>query len=137
MAKRQRTPLEEQAGDIMQDLAIRFFNNQCFCSHEKFKKRGFVIHHLKYIDNDVRRENYPKGEKGRLEYLIALRPMVEAMPWRFMLLKNGYHTRLDSFKTGLTRMKPDNVTRLFLAYLLTEKKRKVKKTKSFKRYKKK
>jgi 7,8-dihydro-6-hydroxymethylpterin-pyrophosphokinase len=41
------------------------FDNRCFVTHEKFKERGFVIHHLWYIENDVRRENYPKGDKGR------------------------------------------------------------------------
>lgn len=132
MAK--RISLENQAGDIMQDLAIRYFNNMCFCSHEKFKKRGFVIHHLWYLDEDVRRENYPKGNNGRLDYLRDLRPMVESMPFRFILIKNGYHTRLDHFRSGLTRMKPENVYRLFIAYLMTRKKRKIKKTKSFKRY---
>lgn len=120
----------------MQDLAIRFFDNKCFVTHEKFKIRGFVIHHLWYIDNDVRRENYPKGEKGRLQYLKALRPMVERMPFRFMLLKNSMHTKLDHFKNGLTRMKPENVTRLMVAYMLTKKKKKIKRVKSYKRYRK-
>lgn len=126
--------MNESSESIMQELALRFFDNKCFVTHEKFKKRGYVIHHLKYIDNDVRRENYPKGEKGRLEYLIDLKVVVEQQPYRFMLLKNGIHTRLDHFKRGLTRMKRDNVTRLFVAYLLTEKKNIIKK-KHYKRYK--
>ncbi len=120
----------------MQDLAIRFFDNRCFVTHEKFTRRGFAIHHLKYIDTDKKREVFPKGERGRLQYLKELKPAVELMPWRFMLIKNGIHTRLDHFRRGLTRMKPENVTRLFLAYLLTEKKRKIKIVHSFKRHKK-
>ena len=67
----------ESSSDIMEYLARTFFNNQCFVTKEKFKRTGFVIHHLKYIENDVRREHYPKGEKGRLQYLKALKPMVE------------------------------------------------------------
>lgn len=114
---------KESATEIMRYLARRYFDNRCFVTHDKFKDRGFVIHHLRYIDNDVRRENYPKGEKGRTEYLRALKLMVEREPFRFMLLKNGVHTRLDHFKRGLTRMKRDNFSRLVVAVLLTEKKR--------------
>ncbi len=119
----------------MQDLALRFFDNRCFVTHEKFKKRGFVIHHLKYIENDVRRDNYPKGEGGRLQYLKDLVPMVEHMPFRFMLLKNGIHTRLDHPRNGLSRMKKENQMRLFIATFMTVKEpRKIKKrVRSYKR----
>lgn len=128
--------LEQQASNIMQDLAIRFFDNRCFVTHEKFKKRGFVIHHLWYIENDVKRDNYPKGEKGRLQYLKDLIPMVEQMPFRFMLLKNGIHTRIDHPRNGLSRMKKENQLRLFLATIMTKKEpRKIKKrVKSYKRH---
>jgi len=122
------------AADIMADLAVRFFDNRCFVTHLKFKKKGFVIHHLKYLEHDVVRGDYPKGEKGRLEYLIDLKPMVEAMPFRFMLLTNGIHTRLDHVRRGLTRMKRDNFIRLALAVMMTEKHKVKKKVKSYKRY---
>jgi len=103
----------------MGDLALRFFDGRCFVTHEKFRNRGFVIHHLFYIDNDVRRENYPKGENGRVQYLTDLIPMVEREPFRFMLLKNGIHTRIDHPRNGLSRMKRENQNRLFIATLLT------------------
>jgi len=125
--------LNDTCESIMSDLALRFFQNRCFVSHEKFRKRGFVIHHLEYIDDDVRREDYPKGEKGRLTYLTALRPMVEHMPWRFMLLKNANHIKIDHYKRGLARMKRDNFTRLCVAVLLTKKKKIIKQ--HYKRYK--
>lgn len=124
----------ESAEMIMQDLAVRFFDNQCFVTHDKFKRRGFVIHHLWYVENDVRRENYPKGEKGRLQYLIDLRPMVEQMPFRFMLLKNGIHTRIDHPRNGLARMKKENQMRLFVAVMLTKKAERIIKKKHYKRY---
>jgi len=107
---------EDTATDIMQDLALRFFDNQCFVTHDKFRRRGYVIHHLWYIENDVRRENYPKGEKGRYQYLKALRPMVEKQPDRFMLLKNGVHTRIDHPRNGLSRMKKENFTHKIISY---------------------
>ena len=117
---------------IMADMAIRFFDNRCFVTHEKFKKRGFVIHHLWYIENDVRREDYKPGEKGRLRYLTSLRKMIERMPYRFMLLKNGMHIKIDHYKRGLSRMKRENFSRLCVAVLLTRKKTIIKK--HYKRY---
>lgn len=129
--------MSEKAEDIMQDLALRFFDNRCFVTREKFKKRGFVIHHLWYLEDDVRRENYPNGEKGRLEYLTDLRPMVEHMPSRFMLLKNGVHTRIDHPRNGLSRMKKENRDRLFQAVMMTKKEPRIIKKKHYKRYGKK
>jgi len=128
--------MNETSTDIMADLAYRFFDNQCFVTRQRFKKRGFVIHHLKYIEDDVVRGDYPKGEKGRYEYLKDLRPMVENMPFRFMLVTNGIHTRLDHVRRGLTRMKRENFIRLSIAVILTEKHKVKKKVKSYKRYKK-
>ena len=111
----------ESSTDIMRYLARSYFNNECFVTKEKFKYKGFVIHHLKYIENDVRREHYPKGEKGRLQYLKALKPMVEQMPFRFILIKNGIHTRIDHPRRGLSRLKRENFIRLVVAVLLTKK----------------
>jgi len=121
----------------MQELAIRFFDNRCFVTREKFRRRGFVIHHLWYLDEgDVTRGLYPKGEKGRQEYIKALKPMVENMPFRFMLIKNGVHTRMDHVRNGLTRMNRENFMRLCVAVLLTKKHKKktIKKVRSYKRH---
>jgi|TARA_R110002167_G_scaffold153476_2_gene347694 hypothetical protein len=104
-------------------LALAFFENRCFVTHEKFKRRGFVIHHLWYLEDgkDVTRGQYPKGEKGRQDYIKALRPMVEKEPERFMLIKNGIHTRMDHVRNGLTRLKKENFERLVIAVRMTQK----------------
>lgn len=126
----------ESSTEIMRYLARRYFDNQCFVTREKFKDRGFVIHHLWYIENDVKRDNYPDGENGRNQYLNDLKPMVELMPFRFMLLKNGIHTRIDHFRTGLARMKKENQLRLFLAVMMTKKPERIIKKKHYKRHRK-
>ena len=113
--------MTETSTSIMRYLAHRFFNGECFVTHEKYKDIGFVIHHLKYIQNDVRRDQFPKGEKGRFEYLKKLKPMVENQPFRFILIKNGIHTRIDHPRRGLSRLKRENFIRLVVAVLLTEK----------------
>ena len=120
---------------IMRFLAETYFDNMCFCTHEKFKDRGFVIHHLYYINNDVIRSDYPAGEKGRFEYLTDLVPMIKKNPDRLVLIKNGNHTRLDHVRRGLTRMKRENFLRLVLLVFMT-KKEKFKPRKQFKPRKK-
>ena len=111
--------LSDEATKIMQYMALTFYDNRCFVTHEKFKERGFVIHHLWYLKNDVRRENYPKGDKGRQLYMADLKVMVERNPQRFLLIKNGIHTRIDHPRNGLSRMKKENFTRLVLAVKMT------------------
>ena len=118
--------MKDEATEIMGYLARTYFDNRCFVTHEKFRDRGFVIHHLKYIENDVIRGNYPKGEAGRQSYIKDLQPKVEQQPFRFMLLKNGVHTSIDHVRNGLSRMKKENQIRLFIAVLMTIKTRRKK-----------
>lgn len=113
-----------EGSNIMADLAFRFFDNRCFVDHTKFKPTGFVLHHLRYIDNDVTRDQYPKGEKGRFYYLKALKPMVEKEPFRFALIRNTWHSYIDGVRKingpGLARLKRENLARLIVLVLLTE-----------------
>ena len=112
------------AVDIMSYLAKKYFENRCFVTHEKFRNKGFVIHHLWYIEGDVKRSQFPNTVKGRNDYMTALQPLVEMQPYRFVLIKNGIHTRIDHPRNGLSRMKRDNFSRLCVAVLLTKKERK-------------
>ena len=115
---------ERNAVEILSDLAVEFYENRCALTGEKFKPKGFVLHHLwYYIKDDVERKNYPAGPKGRDAYMRDLEPLVRAEPWRFLLTKNGMHTRLDHIRRGLTRLKKETLIRLFLAAYLAEKKR--------------
>ena len=89
-------------------LARKYFNNRCEVTLEEYKSKGFVIHHIREIEKDVLRSQFPKGEKGRFEYLKALMPLVERDPSRFALIKNGIHTKLDHKRNGVTRLKMEN-----------------------------
>ena len=94
--------------EIMQYLARKYFKNRCEVTLEEFKPIGFVIHHIREINNDVLRSQFPKGESGRFEYLKKLMPLVEKDPSRFALIKNGIHTKLDHKRNGVTRLKMEN-----------------------------
>ncbi len=81
------------------------FNNQCRVMLTGFTPKGFTIHHIKEIENDVLYKNY-KGNRDR--YLNDLKPLVEDCPERFALVTNPIHTKLDGIKNGITRLKIDN-----------------------------
>ncbi len=98
----------ESSAEIMSYLARKYFDNRCRVTLETFKPKGFVIHHIREINNDVLRSQFPKGVKGRDEYLNALKPLVEKDPSRFALIKNGIHTKLDHKRNGVTRLKMEN-----------------------------
>jgi len=102
-----RSGVSESAREIMQDLAVRFFHNQCEVTHKEFEPKGFAIHHITEIENDVLRKFYPYSVKGRDDYLRDLKPLVEDQPDRFALIKNFVHTRLDHKRNGTTRFPMD------------------------------
>jgi len=108
------------AVEILTELAS-IYDNRCFITHRRFRKTGFTLHHLWYIEGDVRRDSYAKTPAGRDEYYRDLEPLVRAQPYRFILITNGMHTRLDHYKRGLTRLRRENQYRLILAMLMTRK----------------
>ena len=92
----------------MRYLAKTYFKNRCEVTLEPFQDKGFVIHHIIEIENDVLRSQFPKGNNGREQYLNALKPLVEKDPNRFALIKNGIHIKLDHKRYGVTRLKMEN-----------------------------
>lgn len=141
--------MNDEASQIMSVMALRFFNNRCQVTLEKFKKRGFVIHHVKeLVKGEVLRRNYPNGEKGRAIYLKDLYPLVEEdynmfknMPEhrRYALIKNPIHTKLDHVRNGVTRLEMGKRERFCDLALRTVHKKITRKTnkKHYKRYGKK
>lgn len=101
----------ESSKEIMSYLAKKYFNNRCQVTLETFKDKGFVIHHIREIEKDVLRINYPQTPKGREDYLNDLKPLVEKDPSRFALLKNSIHNKLDNKRNGITRLKMENRVR--------------------------
>ena len=118
--KRKRKIINTVASRILLELAEKYYDGRCFVTHELVKSTGFTLHHLWYIDGDVIWKHYPKTPKGRDDYYRDLKPLVEDAPYRFLLIRNGIHTRIDGPR-GLSRMKADNFKRLVLAVLLTRK----------------
>ena len=120
MAKKtkiRKKPRRSKATEILSKLAHMYYDDRCFVTHEKFRITGFTLHHLWYIENDVIWKHY----KNRDKYYEDLEPLVHDNPKRFILVKNGVHTRIDHPRNGLSRLKRVNFIRLVLAVLLTRK----------------
>jgi hypothetical protein len=96
------------ATQILSELAETCFNNQCCVTLKEFRPHGFVIHHVREIEDDVLWKYYPKSPKGRDRYYNDLRPLVESDPSRFALVTNPIHNKLDNKRNGITRLKMDN-----------------------------
>lgn len=65
--------------------------NICGCTKAK---RGMIIHHRWYINNDVTYSNYPQNDSGRLQYYKDLEPIIKQNPKRFAYLCNVDHHSL-------------------------------------------
>lgn len=136
----------DEATRLMQEMALRFFNNRCEVTLEKFRPRGFVIHHVKELDyGEVLRSQYLGGEKQRAVYLSDLLPLVEedynssiynGSERRYALIRNPIHTKLDHLRNGITRLEMEKRKRFCDLALRTihKKKSKVNKKQHFKRY---
>lgn len=95
-----------KAAEIITSLG-RLYQDRCYVCHKKIKSKGFTIHHLYYITNDVKFADYA----NRNLYYQALEPLVRKDPHRFMLLCNAHHQSLERLK----RFKPENFNRLVSA----------------------
>lgn len=73
------------------------FGSKCHICKTKVSRKGFTIHHVWYIQNDVTYSQFPKNTSGKLEYYIKLAPMVKANPKRFRYLCNPCHQSLERF----------------------------------------
>jgi len=129
----------------------KLFEERCHVTHKRFTKRGFTLHHLWYRDDDVEYKDFPQTPNGRDQYYAALEPNIRGgiteserkayverleqareeinriideeirTPKRFVLITNGMHTKLDHYKRGLTRMRRENLYRLFIVAIMTRK----------------
>lgn len=98
-----------ETNKIKQELAkLTEFKSKCYVCLTKVSKRGFTFHHKSYIKNDIVRKNYPKNEKGTLDYYRDLAPLIKKNPERFLWVCNPHHQSI----TRLARFNKENRQRL-------------------------
>lgn len=106
-----------QINKIKQSLAkLQNFKNRCFVCHAKLHKKGMTFHHKFYVTGDIVRSNYPKNEKGTLDYYTALEQVIRKYPSRFLYVCNPHHQSI----TRLSRFNSDNMNRLVRAVRMTK-----------------
>lgn len=96
------------APEIFMEIANEFFDGQCRVTRTKVRNRGFAIHHIRYLEEgEVERKMYPATPAGTINYYKDLRPLIEEEPDRFALITNGVHRKLDGYRVGICRYKPE------------------------------
>jgi hypothetical protein len=98
--------------EVMSELAP-LFDNRCYVTHKPFSSKGFTIHHIEEIENDVLRSNYRSNNyvNDMNQYYTDLQSLVEENPNRFAMITNPIHRKLDGYRVGVTRLKMENRVR--------------------------
>lgn len=91
-----KIPKVKQVKWIKNDLK-RMYGSKCHLCGTVSSKKGFTIHHIWYIQNDVIYSQFPKNSSGSLDYYLKLAPLVKSNPKRFRYLCNPCHQRLERF----------------------------------------
>ncbi len=96
------------APEILGELAHKYFENRCEVTLKKYKPKGFVIHHVRYIEDDIERSQYPYTPVGAKDYYTALEDMIKKDRTRFAMITNGIHGKLDNHRHGVCRLNEAN-----------------------------
>ena len=105
-----------EVSKIKQKLGEVLGQGKCFICEKSKAKKGFTVHHLKYIFNDIIYKNYPHDTDGQYRYYQDLEKVVMKEQERFMYLCNVDHVALER----LNRYGAEKVVRLIKALIMTE-----------------
>ena len=105
-----------EVSKIKQKLGEVLNGGKCFICEKSKAKKGFTVHHLKYIFNDIIYKNYPHDTDGQYRYYQDLEKVVMKEQERFMYLCNVDHVALER----LNRYGAEKVVRLIKALIMTE-----------------
>lgn len=96
--------------EIKNEIAkLENFKCGCYVCHSKNHPKGMTFHHIKYIDTEKKYSDFPQNVKGRIEYYMYLKPIIEGDPERFAYICNPHHYLI----TMLLRFSVDKQERLF------------------------
>jgi len=89
---------------------------KCFVCGKGKSKKGFTVHHLWYVFDDVTYDKYPHDTAGQLRYYQDLEPVVMKEMNRFLYLCNTDHVALER----LNRYGEEKLASLIQALLMTK-----------------
>jgi hypothetical protein len=108
----------ERVREERTEIANSLFEGRCFGCKKKFGRR-FAFHHRRYLDGE--KAILKKLSKYPVRYWDFIKEIILSDPSRFFCLCNTCHSRIDNFKTGLSRIKKSTLRRLLLVLFMTEK----------------
>lgn len=108
-------PTADAVVEAKAKIARELFEDRCFGCRKEFGKE-FAYHHQDYDD---KRKTY-KDFKSTIEYNRYVLGEVVTFPNRFVLFCKSCHNRMDNFKTGMSLVPKDTLTRLYMVALLSK-----------------
>ncbi len=96
-------------------IAYVLFEYRCFGCRKPYDT-GFAYHHQDY-DKDRKTS---KDFKNTIEYNRYVLGEVITFPERFVLFCKSCHNRMDNFKTGMSLVPKDVLTRLYMVALVSK-----------------
>ncbi len=96
-------------------IAYVLFEYRCFGCRKPYAK-GFAYHHQDYDKN----RKTSKDFKNTILYNRYVLGEVITFPNRFVLFCKSCHNRMDNFKTGMSLVPKDTLTRLYMVALTSQ-----------------
>jgi len=96
-------------------IAYVLFEFRCFGCRKEYGK-GFAYHHQDY---DETRKTH-KDFSNTIDYNRYVLSEVATFPERFALFCKSCHNRMDNFKTGMSLIPKDTLTRLYMVAMLSK-----------------
>jgi len=108
-------PTKESVILAKKQIAIDLFEDRCFGCRKPYGK-NFAYHHQDYDEN----RKTSKDFKNTIDYNRYVLGEVATFPERFALFCKSCHNRMDNFKTGMSLVPKDVLTRLFMVAMLSQ-----------------
>lgn len=103
-------------------IANELFEGRCFGCRKPYGK-AFAYHHQDYDETRKTHKDFP----NTISYNRYVLSEVVTFPNRFVLFCKSCHNRMDNFRTGMSLVPKDTLTRLYMVALLSQPKLRKKK----------
>ena len=108
-------PTTQSVIDAKAKIAKDLFEDRCFGCRKKYGA-FFAYHHQDYDKN----RKTSKEFKGTIDYNRYVLSEVATFPERFALFCKSCHNRMDNYKTGMSLVPKDTLTRLFMVAMISQ-----------------
>jgi len=110
-------PTDESVIREKKQVAIDCFEDRCSGCYRPYENgKGWAYHHMEYDERRKTHKDFPTTIKYN-RYILG---EVRTFPERFTLFCKPCHNRMDNFKTGMSLLPKNTLTRLYMIALLSK-----------------